>query len=128
MFFSYLDLPEPLSFFVGSARGPAPTNTVPLAMQHAGNIMHQLRSRYRAPTLCPVFYSILDLPYISACSLTDSHAMLATAMETMIDEIVTRLKPTPEEELLRTLQVCLCLHTPCLPQSGSCLVVLLHVT
>jgi transformation/transcription domain-associated protein len=40
--------------------------------------------------------------------------MLATAMETMIDEIVTRLKPTPEEELLRTLQVLL---TECYKQA-----------
>lgn len=40
--------------------------------------------------------------------------MLATAMETMIDEIVTRLKPTAEEELLRTLQVLL---TECLKQA-----------
>ncbi len=40
--------------------------------------------------------------------------MLATAMETMIDEIVTRLKPTPEEELLRTLQVLL---TECVKQA-----------
>ena len=42
--------------------------------------------------------------------------MLATAMETMIDEIVTRLKPTPEEELLRTLQVLL---TECFKQALS---------
>ncbi len=39
--------------------------------------------------------------------LRSRHAQLSTALETMIDEMVTKFKPTPEEELLRSLQVLL---------------------
>ena len=53
-------------------------------------------------------------PSLAHALAFNRHAMLATAMETMIDEVVTRLKPTAEEELLRTLQVLL---TECFKQA-----------